>query len=148
MSRRWWLLASVAGVVIVVAIVFGIQHSGGTRDSRRVATKPVLVGSISLNASNPSPGDPVIATITLKADRSMHLDAVMLSVRDAQGRSADAAGRGFDFADAGPLDIGSQARRVTVAHQFQARGTYVYFLRYRVGRDWHVLPPYATFTVG
>jgi hypothetical protein len=148
MLRRAWLAAPVVGLVIVVAVVLGVRHGDGARSDSKVETKPVIVGSISFNTMQPTPGGAVIATISLRSDRPLRLDALVLSVRDAQGRAADAAGRGFDFPDTGSIELGPKERTVTVAHEFQESGTYVYFLRYRRGSAWQVLPPYDTFTVG
>jgi len=148
MQRRWWVVAVVVAVLVPTAVVLAVWQTGGSRSGSQEATKPVLVGSIALNTTTPQPGAAVIATITLRADRALKLDGLVLAVRDARGNAADAAGRGYDFPDAGPVELSTKSRTLTVAHQFFGRGTYVYFLRYRAGAKWQELPPYQTFTVG
>lgn len=147
MRRRWWwLVAIVAAGAVSIGLVVGIR--GGGKPTHQVSTKPVLVGRIDLDPTQPRPGQPVIATITIRADRAVRLGDIVLSVRDARGKSADAAGRAYDFSDTGPIQLGAKSRTLTVAHEFPARGTYSYFLRYRIGKSWKTLPPYNTFTVG
>jgi hypothetical protein len=148
MKRRRWVVAPVAAVAIL-ALILVIRTTGDRRESgAHLDTGPVLVGSVALNTTRPSPGAPVVAAISIAADRPLRLDALVLAVRDEQGHDADPAGRHYDFPDAGPISLGTEMQTVTMAHQFRHRGTYVYFLRYRRGRHWQVLPPYSTFTVG
>lgn len=146
--RRWWLAGPVVVVLAAAVVVLGTRGPGSGSTGANVTTSPALVGRIMLDPAAAQPGAPVIATIAIRADRSMSVDALVLSVRDARGKSADAAGRDYDFPDAGPVRLGPKARTVTVGHEFPTRGTYSYFLRYRIDTRWHTLPPYNTFTVG
>lgn len=137
-------------VAAVVAITAGVVLAMGDGDQAKthVKTKLALTGSIDLSPTAPRPGEPVIGTITIRADRPVQLADIVLSVRDSRGRSMDAAGRDYDFPATGPIRLGAKERTLTVGHQFPIRGTYSYFLRYRIGKTWHTLPPYNTFTVG
>ncbi|HVX46882.1 MAG TPA: hypothetical protein VHC49_23520 [Mycobacteriales bacterium] len=147
MNRRWWVAAAALGVAAVLAVVFAVWRPGGG-SADHTATEPVLVGSVSLTPSHPARGAAIVAKIRLSADRPLHLDALVLAVRDSRGRSSDAAGRGYDFPDAGPIRLDIHQRTLTVAQQLPDRGRYVYFLRYRRDRTWHDLPPDTAFTVG
>lgn len=145
--RRWWL----AGPLVVALAATGIAlatHAGGRTHDHHIVTKPALVGRISLDPAAPKPGQPVIATLSIRADRRITLTGLVLAVRDARGSSTDGAGRAYDFPDAGAVRLDAKPHTLAVAHEFPTRGTYSYFLRYRVGTSWRTLPPYNTFTVG
>jgi hypothetical protein len=146
MRRGWWR-ATLVAIALLPAVILLAVEQGDAQPGLDVQTAPVLVGSITLRTRPATSGAVVVAAIAVRSDRALHLTGLVLSVRDAQGRADDAAGRPFDFPDAGPVDLGPQSRTLTVAHQLRTHGTYSYFLEYRENGPWQVLPPYYTFTL-
>ncbi len=146
-AKGWLLVACVIIAAIPVTLLLTLR-SGPDQPAGRLTATPALVGSVHLDNAHPAPGTPVIATITIRADRTLPVDAMRLAVRDAKGSAADPAGRTYDFPPIGRIALGPQPQTITVAHEFPDSGTYVYYLQYRRAGKWQTLPPYNTFTVG
>lgn len=152
-SRRDMRTAQRLAVLVVTAmvpatVVLAVRHSGASPPPGSPATSPVLVGTVSLSTTNPAPGVAIVATVTLRADRALRLDGLRVAVRDEWGRSADAAGRSYDFPDVGTVELSTVQQKRTFSHQYRVPGGYAYFLQYRSGGAWHDLAPYESFRVG
>jgi hypothetical protein len=105
------------------------------------------VGSVAVHATRTPPGGVVLTSVTVSADRPVHVDGIRVEVRDAQGRDQDAAGRPYSLPASGPLDPRVDAQTVTEARQISQPGTFSYALAYRQNNNWTTLPPYNTFTI-
>jgi hypothetical protein len=142
------LAVLVVTATVPAAVILALRDGSSAGRPSALATQPALVGTVALSTTTPAPGAAVVATVTIRADRPLRLEAIRLAVRDEQGRAIDPGGRGYDFPTEAPVELGPAVRTLTFSNRFRTSGTYVYFLEYRSGSAWSVLPPYASFTVG
>jgi hypothetical protein len=147
MRLGWWNAVLIGIAVLPAAVMLVVERTSHSSDDDDIATTPAILGSVSVRVARSAPGAIVIATVTVAADRPMHLNGLMVEVRDAQGREQDGAGRTFSLPGSGPLELGVDAQTVTAARQIREPGTFSYVLAYRTGFVWTTLPPYDTFTI-
>lgn len=147
MRQGWWNAVLIGIAVVPAGIMLLIERSDSSPGQDHVDTAPAMVGSILVHVTRTPPGGVVLASVTVSADRPMHVDGIRVEVRDARGRSQDAAGRPYSLPASGPLDLRVDAQTVTEARQIRQPGTYSYVLAYRQNSTWTTLPPYNTFTI-
>lgn len=144
----WNVAVLVATAMVPAAVVLAVRHSRPAPPVGASATRPVLVGTVTLSTTNPAPGVGVVATVTLRADRPLRLEGLRVAVRDEAGRGTDAGGRSYDYPAAGAVELSMTPQTRTFSQLYRTRGRYVYFLQYRSAGAWHALAPYESFTVG
>jgi len=147
MRPGWWNAVLIGIAVLPAAVMLLVERTSSSSDADDIATTPAIVGSVAMHVARTSPGGLVVATVTIAADRPVHLGGLMVQVRDAQGRSQDAAGRPFSPPTLGQLELNADAQTLTAARQIRVSGTFSYVLAYRDGNAWTTLPPYDTFTI-
>jgi len=145
--QGWWNAVLIGIAVLPAATMLLIEHAGSSSGADDIDTAPAIVGSIVLHVTSTQPGGVVFASVTISADRPVHVDGIRVDVHDAQGRDRDAAGRTFSLPASGPLDLRADAQTVTQARQIRQPGTYSYVLAYRQNNTWTTLPPYDTFRI-
>ncbi len=148
MRTAYRLAVLLATATVPAAVLLAVRLSAQSPPLGEIVTRPVLVGTVALSTTSPGPGDTVLATVTIRADRSLRLQGITVAVRDERGRAVDAAGSSYDFPDYGPVKLDTRQKTLTSSQQYHERGTYVYFLQYRTDGRWHPLAPYSSFTVG
>jgi hypothetical protein len=147
MRQGWWNAVLIGIAVVPAAAMLLIERADSSSDTDDIDTTPAIVGSIVLHITPTPPGGVVFASVTISADRPVHVDGIRVDVQDAQGRSQDAAGRVFSLPASGPLELRVDAQTVTEARQIRQSGTYSYVLAYRQNGTWTTLPPINAFTI-
>lgn len=147
MRQGWWNAVLIGIAVLPAGVMLLIERSNSSGPEEHVDTAPAIVGSIAVHVTRTPPGGVVLASVTVSADRPVHVDGIRVEVRDAAGRDHDAAGRPYSLPASGPLDLRVDAQTVTEARPIRQPGTYSYVLAYRQDATWTTLPPYNTFTI-
>ena len=147
MRQGWWNAVLIGIAVVPAAAMLLIERADSSSGEDDIDTAPAIVGSIILHITRTPPGGVVFASVTVSADRPVHVDGLRVDVRDAQGRDHDAAGRPYSLPASGPLDLHVDSQTVTEARQVRQPGTYSYVLAYHQNNAWTTLPPYNTLTI-
>jgi len=147
MRPGWWNAVLIGIAVLPATVMLLVARTSSSSDADDIATAPAIVGSVTVHIARTPPGGLVVATVTIAADRPMPVGGLMVQVRDAQGRSEDAAGRPFSPPALGGIELNAEAQTLTAARPIRESGTFTYVLAYRDGNTWKILPPYDAFTI-
>jgi hypothetical protein len=147
MRQVGWNAVLIGIAVLPAATMLLIERANSSSGADDIDTAPAIVGSVIVHITPTPPGGVVFASVTVSADRPVHVDGLRVDVHDASGRGQDAAGRTFSLPASGPIDLEVDAHTVTEARQIHQGGVFTYNLAYRQNNNWTTLPPYETFTI-
>lgn len=98
-----------------------------------------IVGDLTIDQDGRVP-DTVTARAMISSDRELVLPALVVRVRDREGRD-------HDFPQHTDVALGTTPTEIVFEREFAERGTYTYSLAYELDGEWVDLPPWQTVMI-